>query len=228
MLNSIRQPSEEWQESSCWEDVVKINGNYTLGVGYCYTLQLKEFFKKQNIDYHFFQTKWGTCGTTFLFSALRPNNIIMPISWANSITIARSTEPFFTIWAEILKNILSINVKTMIIDFPAAWHKSNLFYDFGCDMKKTQQEIDYKRKIYYNNIINPYISKTNNVLYLDLYNHIPYDSPLIYENIQQDMTKTPSPWHTTQKFIDHIGLFFLDFIKNDAYNTNELIEELNS
>jgi hypothetical protein len=61
-----RQPSQEWLSSSDWDSLVSLDGGYTLGVGYCFVSQLKRFFKEKSVDYHFFETKWGRCGTTFL------------------------------------------------------------------------------------------------------------------------------------------------------------------
>jgi hypothetical protein len=204
-----RIPSDEWKKSSDWDDIVGWNGGYILGVGYCYTEQFVNFFKPRNIKYHFFQTKWGRCGTTFLFSALRPDSIIVPVSWANASTICKSTEVLFRIWDEMLKNLSSINVPMLIIDFPAAWHKSTLCKEHG--IAKTEEIIRQKRKFYYDSVIVSHLN--NKTHYIDLYDYVPMDSDFISENNQlADNEYIDSPWHINQKFIDIIGENFLNLL----------------
>lgn len=203
-----RTPSDEWKESSNWDDIVGWDGGYVLGVGYCYTKQFQSFFHQQNKKYHFFQTKWGRCGTTFLFSALRPDCIIVPVAWANAATICGSTKILFRIWDEILKNLSSINVPMLIIDFPAAWNKSTLYEKYGfSDMEKI---VKHNRKSYYNSVVAPYLN--NKTHYVDLYNYVPMNSKLIVENNKlQDNEYIDSPWHMEQSLIDLMGKYFLDY-----------------
>lgn len=204
-----RSPSDEWKESSDWDEIVGWNGGYILGVGYCYAKQFNEFFNKQNKKYHFFQTKWGRCGTTFLFSALRPDSIIVPVAWANSSITCKSTEILFRIWNEILQNLSSINVPMLILDFPAAWHKSTLCKEYG--LAKTEEIVKQKRKFYYDNVIS---SKLNNkTYYVDLYDYIPMNSKLISENNQLAKNEyVDSPWHVDQYLIDIAGKNFLNLL----------------
>ena len=219
-----RIPSDEWKESSNWDDIVGWNGGYTLGVGYCYTKQFNGFFKKHQHKYHFFETKWGRCGTTFLFSALRPDSILIPVAWGNAAAVCQSTEILFRIWRDILKNLLSLEVKTMMIDFPSAWHISSLAKDMN-GIDNAQLSITERRKEYYDYVIKPYESMIN-FQYIDLYDLIPYNSSFIYENIQEPKVITaPSPWHIKQELIDIIGGNFLQFINND-YSEDKLKEDI--
>ena len=219
-----RVPSDEWKASSDWDDVVGWNGGYILGVGYCYTEQFANFFHQENKKYHSFQTKWGRCGTTFLFSALRPDNIIIPVAWGNAAITCQSTDVLFRIWADILKNLLSLKVKTLMVDFPAAWHVSDLSHDMG-GLENMQIKIDERRQEYYNHVIKPYQSM-NNFEYIDLYDYIPYDSRFIHENIQEPKVVTaPSPWHMTQDLIDIVGKYFLDFV-DSKNNIDQLVNSL--
>jgi len=207
-----RAPSDEWKESSNWDDIVGWEGGYVLGVGYCYTKQFANFFNKHNKKYHFFQTKWGRCGTTFLFSALRPDSIIIPVAWGNSAATCESTKVLFRIWDEILKNLLSLEVKTMMVDFPSAWHISSLAKDMN-GIDKAKLRIEERRKEYYKYVIEPY-KCISNFKYIDLYDHISYDSSFIYENTQEPKVTSASPWHIKQCLIDIIGQYFLDDNQN--------------
>jgi hypothetical protein len=232
-----REPSDEWKESSDWDDIVGWQGGYILGVGYCYTTQFQSFFKQNNKNYHFFQTKWGRCGTTFLFSALRPDSIIIPVAWGNASAVCQSTDILFRIWNNILQDLLRLKVKTMMIDFPAAWQRSDLSKNMG-GIEKARIKIEERRKQYYDFVINPY-KLVNNFEYIDLYDYVPYNSPLIYENTETSKIIThPSPWHISysralQKsgyeqqpsLIDIIGKYFLDFINNN-YDKNKLISTI--
>jgi len=210
-----RIPSDEWKESSNWDDIVGWNGGYVLGVGYCYTKQFANFFNKQNKKYHFFQTKWGRCGTTFLFSALRPDSIIVPVAWANASTICKSTEVLFRIWDEMLKNLSSIDVPMLIIDFPAAWHKSTLCKQHG--LAETENIVSQKRKFYYDCVINIYLK--NKTHYVDLHDYIPMNSNFISENNQlADNEYIDSPWHINQKLINIIGENFLNLLVHNDQN----------
>ena len=216
-----RIPSDEWKESSNWDEIVGWDGGYILGVGYCYTKQFAHFFYRQDKRYHFFQTKWGRCGTTFLFSALRPDSIIVPVAWANAATICGSTKILFRIWDEILKNLSSINVPMLIIDFPAAWNKSTLYEKYGLsDMEKI---VKHNREYYYHNVINPYLK--NKTYYIDLYDYMPTNSKFISENNKlADNEYIDSPWHMEQSLIDIIGENFLNLLVHN--NQNIFISEI--
>jgi hypothetical protein len=212
---SERIPSDEWKESSDWDDIVGWNGGYILGVGYCYAKQFTYFFNKHNKNYHFFQTKWGRCGTTFLFSALRPDSIIVPVAWANASTICKSTEILFRIWNEILKNLSSINAPMLIIDFPAAWHKSILCKDNG--LAETEEIVRQKRKFYYDNVIVSHLN--NKIHYIDLYDYVPMNSNFIHENEQlADNEYIDSPWHIRQSLINNLGKNFLSLLVHNDQN----------
>lgn len=215
MIINNKEPTPEWKESSNWDDIVGWDGGYILGVGYCYTQQFKTFFDKQNKYYHYFQTKSGRCGTTFLFSALRPDSIIVPVAWANASTICKSTEVLFRIWNEILKNLSSINVPMLITDFPAAWHKSTLCKQSG--LTETENIVIQKRKIYYDSVINNHLN--NKTYYIDLYDYIPMNSKLISENNQLANNEyINSPWHVDQPLINIIGENFLNLLVHNDKN----------
>ena len=208
-----RIPSDEWKESSNWDEVVGWDRGYILGVGYCYTKQFTDFFNKHNKKYHFFQTKWGRCGTTFLFSALRPDSIIIPVAWGNAAAVCQSTGILFRIWHDILENLLSLKVKTMMIDFPSAWHISSLAKCMN-GIDNAQLRITERRKEYYNYVIKPHESMIN-FQYIDLYDYIPYSSSFIYENTQDlNNSSFTSPWHIKQDLIDIVGRYFLDDNRN--------------
>lgn len=221
-----REPSDEWKKSSDWDSIVGWDGGYILGVGYCYTEQFAPFFLKQNKQYHYFQTKWGRCGTTFLFSALKPDSLIIPVAWGNAATICGSANILFRIWKELLNNLLQLNVPTMIIDFPAAWNKSRLFQNLGS--KEGTRIIQHKRVNYYNEIIIPILKIHNrtNISYLDLYHHIPYHSKLITENINLLPNEhIDSPWHINPLLIELISKHFIK-LTNHKYNQMAMITEI--
>jgi predicted DNA-binding protein YlxM (UPF0122 family) len=219
-----REPEDEWKESSDWNDIVGWDGGYILGVGYCYVKQFDQFFKKKKKYYHFFQTKWGRCDTTLLFSALRPDSIIVPVAWGNATTLCKSTDTLFRIWNSILNNLISLNVKTMVIDFPAAWHISNLAIE-NKGINNVQNMIDEKRQLYKDMVINQYLS-SKNIEYIDLYYNIDYSSKYISENHEQQKTGSfESPWHMTQELIDIVGENFLKFANNN-YDKNIFLSEI--
>jgi hypothetical protein len=101
----------------------------------------------------------------------------------------------------------------MMIDFPSAWHLSSLAKDMN-GIDNAQLRITERRKEYYNYVVKPYKSTTN-FQYIDLYDHITYNSSFIYENTQDlKDTSSPSPWHIKQDLINIIGRYFLDDDQN--------------
>lgn len=218
--------TNEFLTSSDWDDIVGWPGNFTLGVGYCYVGQLKDYFKTKNINYHFFDVKWGRCGTTYLFSALRPDNIIVLTAWKNSGIICNKTDTLFRIWGSILINLAQINVPMMIFDTPAAWQRSNLVIDSGSDY--AYNRIKNRSDLYHKEVIEPCLNIHSQISYYDLSTIIPQNSILLHENFI-DIQKTPSPWHLTSLTINTIGKYFIDTINHiQTHNTQVLINELNN
>jgi len=222
MENKERKPSDEWQHSSNWDEIVCLNGGFILGVGYCYCKQFKPFFDSNRKNYHFFETKWGRCGTTFLFSALRPDFIIVPSAWANAAVVCGKTDTLFRIWKDIIINLASIKVPLMIVEMPAAWHLSNIEKELG--REKFEIEKSERRSSYFNNVVNPCIETNPTVEYIDLQDFLSYESRLIYENKDGAERKT-SPWHSDQELINCVGKHFLLFTQK-KYDKQKFIEEI--
>jgi hypothetical protein len=197
-----KEISQELIESSDYDQLISLSRGYTLGLGYCYVKQLSDMklFEKQGLSYFFFQTKWGRCGTTFLFSALRPDNIIFLSAWANSAGTCEATETLFRLWRDILKNICSMNVPILMIEMPAAFQV--------CE--KDQQPISLlrvqeRRELYREQVLDC----LQNTTYIDLYNHVPFNWNMIKENSETGPFR--SPWHVKNSLINYIFEHFLDF-----------------
>jgi hypothetical protein len=213
-----REPSHEWLSSSDWDSIVSWDGGYVLGVGYCYISQLASFFKTKELRYNFFETKWGRCGTTFLFSALRPDSIIVLSAWGNAASICGTSVTLFRIWRSIMLDLTRIGVPIMMVEMPAAWHLSNLAVKVGGDL---EERVASMRKSYFEEVINP-VAKS--IEYVDLMGHVSMDSRIIRENCD-GTTRDESPWHIRQEVIDCIGENFIDFIGN-KYDKNKMIKEI--
>ena len=103
----------------------------------------------------------------------------------------------------------------LILDFPAAWHKSTLCKQNG--LAKTENIVSQKRKFYYDNIIKSHLK--NKTYYVDLYDYVPMNSNFIHENEQlADNEYIDSPWHINQKLIDIIGENFLNLLVHNDQN----------
>lgn len=212
--------TNEFLNSSDWDDVVGWHGNFTLGVGYCYVTELVDVFKQNHRNYHYFDVKWGRCGTTYLFSALRPQDIIVLTAWSNSAVLCEKTETLYRIWGEILNNLSSLNVSMKIFDVPAAWHKCLLFDEIG--ESKARTRISDRKKSYFSEVIEPCL-KNNNVNYYDLSNMLSEDSLCLLENFNNS-GKISSPWHLTKKTLDTIAQYFIDSTNNKGVDLVELLK----
>jgi hypothetical protein len=222
MENKERKPSDEWCHSSNWDEIVGLNGGFVLGVGYCYCQQFKPFFANNKKNYYFFETKWGRCGTTFLFSALRPDYIIVPSAWANAAVVCGKTELLFRIWKDIIFNLASIKVPLMIVDMPAAWHLSNLEKELG--REKFEITKSERRSSYFNDVVKPCLEAKPTIEYIDLQDVLPYESKLIWEN-KDGTERANSPWHSAQELVNCVGKHFLLFTQKQ-YNKQKFIEEV--
>jgi len=223
MENKDRVPTHEWFSSSNWEEAVSLDRGFILGVGYCYLKQLKSVFLGHQKPYYFFQTKWGRCGTTFLFSALRPDAIIVPSAWANACMVGRNKpDVLFRIWKEILLNLASMNVPLMMVDMPAAWHISNIEADLG--REEFELFKSERRALYFNAVVKPCLETNPNIEYVDLQDFLPYDSKLIKEN-SEEINRVQSPWHLTQKLMNCVGDHFLLFTQ-EKYEKQTFLEEV--
>lgn len=222
-------PSNEWQNSSDYDEAIHLNGGYTLALGYCYLSRLEYLFQQNNRRLFQFRTKWGWCGVNFLFSALRPDNILIINSWANSAMIAKSHNTLFYVWSAILKNILEIkgphnsSVPTMIIDMPIALHRQ---YDKENNTRLDSVQALDKRNMYKNKIIDPLLKEsTNNIQYIDLLDHFSPTWDMIIENYKDEHNR--SPWHISDQVIDTIFHSFIEFSKNsNNYSKTDLIRNL--
>lgn len=218
LMEDDRKPSHEWLSSSNWDSVVGWNGGYVLGVGYCYVSQMASFLKTKSIKFHFFETKWGRCGTTFLFSALRPDSIIVLSAWGNAAAICGKTETLFRIWKSIMLDLSRIGVPMMMVEMPAAWHLSNLAVQEGSAL---EDRIKSMRRLYFDEVIAPV---ADSVEYLDLMDYVAMDSKIIREN-SDGTVRNESPWHIRQEVIDCIGDNFFDFV-GGRYDRNNMIGEI--
>lgn len=209
--------TQEYLESSDYNEVIHYNGGYTLGIGYCYVKQLNDMklFQSKNLKYYFFQTKWGWCGTNFLFSALKPDNVLILSAWGNSAATCGKTDKLFRIWKSILDNVLCLNVPTMMIEMPAAFHRCiKNEKPISLDLVENRRK-EYKEQIIENNM--------NKMLYIDLYDYVPFDWNMISENAENKICE--SPWHVKNELIKYIFEGFLDF-KEEKFNKEKFIEEL--
>jgi hypothetical protein len=212
----MNQPTQEYLESSNYDEVIHLQGGYTLGIGYCYVKQLNDMklFQKNNLNYRFFQTKWGYCGQNFLFSALCPDNILILSSWANASATCGRTEKLFRIWKDILDNIVLMNVPTMMIEMPAAFHrcvKNGQLIDINLVKSRRQQYKDFVLK------------DKKHILCTDLYDYVPFDWDMISENAENKTCE--SPWHVKNDLIKYIFEGFLDF-KEEKFNKEKFIGNL--
>lgn len=210
----MNEPTKEYFESSNYDETIHLRGGYTLGLGYCYVKQLNDMglFQKNNLQYRFFQTKWGYCGQTFLFSALRPDNILILSSWANSAATCGNTANLFRIWKDILDNIASINVPTMMIEMPAAFHRC-VKNDHLIDLN-----IVHNRRKEYKNYV---LKDLKHILFIDIYDYVESDWSMIKENKMDE--KNRSPWHINNEFIEYIFNYFLEFSKG-KFNKDNFIK----
>jgi hypothetical protein len=212
----MNQPTQEYLESSNYEETIGLQGNYTLGLGYCYVKQLNDMrlFQKNNINYRFFQTKWGYCGQNFLFSALRPDNVLILSAWANSAATCERTEKLFRIWKDILDNIITMNVPTMMIEMPAAFHRCSK------DDHLIDLNLVYNRRKKYKDYV---LKDLKHILCIDIYDYVSFEWEMIQENIEDKISQ--SPWHINNKGIEYIFNHFLEFQKN-KFNKESFISGL--
>ena len=215
--------TNEFLASSDWDEIVGWEGNYTLGVGYCYMPKLVPTFKQNNINYHFFDVKWGRCGTTYLFSALRPSNIIVLTAWQNSGVSCGNTKVLFRIWKEILFNLSLIDVKMTIFDVPAAWHRSNLIHELG--EQEFYNRLKERKELYKEQVIKPCLNEKVN--HIDLSEMIDQNSILIDENFN-NTEKTNSPWHFSDSTLSAVAQYFIDSVifKKPNIELQEIIKTL--
>jgi hypothetical protein len=204
--------TQEYIESSDYDKIIHYQKGYTLGIGYCYVKQMNDMnlFQDQNLKYYFFQTKWGYCGNNFLFSALKPDNIIILSAWANSAATCGRTEKLFYIWYHILNNILSMDIPIMMIDMPAAFHKC-----IKDDKPISLSQVADRRMQYREKILKDFYYRNN---YIDIYDYVPSDWPLIHEN--HDDKTYESPWHVKNNLIKYIFQHFLNFTHNTFDKTD--------
>jgi hypothetical protein len=227
-MKEPKEPTNEWRSSSDYDEAIHLNGGYTLALGYCYLNRLEYLFKQNNIKIFQFRTKWGWCGVNFLFSALRPDNILIINSWANSAMVAKSHTTLFYVWSAILKNILEVrgpdnkHIPTMIIDMPAAIHRHLNLEDSTIDKTKfLQNRAKYKHKV-----IDPIIyDNPSHVRYVDLLDYFPVEWEMIIENQKNEYNR--SPWHISDQVLDTIFSHFLEFSNNSShYSHISLIKDL--
>jgi hypothetical protein len=229
-MKESREPTNEWRSSSNYDEAIHLNGGYTLALGYCYLHRLEYLFQQNNKRLFQFRTKWGWCGVNFLFSALRPDNILIINSWANSAMVAKSHTTLFYVWSAILKNILEVkgpnnnHIPIMIIDMPAAIHRHLNLEDSKIDKTKfLENREEYKHKV-----INPIICDSpshSHVRYIDLLDYFPTEWEMIIENQKNEYNR--SPWHISDQVLDTIFSHFLQFIKNiENYSHTNLIKDL--
>lgn len=217
--------TNEFLTSADWDEIVGLEGNFTLGVGYCYLLEIKEIFKKNHKNYHFFDVKWGRCGTTYLFSALRPSNIIVLTAWSNSAVLCEKTSILFKIWREILLNLSSLNVNMMIFDTPAAWHRSEMYHNIGATSMRSR--IKERKKIYFDEVVQPSLIN-NKTQYIDLNTIISEESLCITENAN-NIKSISSPWHLSKNTLEAIAQYFIDTNNNSTtQNLSDTIKSLES
>ena len=227
-MKEPKEPTNEWRLSSDYDEEIHLNGGYTLALGYCYLNRLEYLFKQNNRRLFQFRTKWGWCGVNFLFSAMRPDNILIINSWANSAMVAKSHTTLFYVWSAILRNILEVRgpdnkpIPTMIIDMPAAIHRHLNLEDSTIDKTKFLQNREkYKAKI-----IDPIISDNpSHIRYIDLLDYFSAEWEMIIENQKNEHNR--SPWHISDQVLDTIFSHFLQFTNNaEHYSHMNLIKDL--
>jgi len=207
--------TNEFLSSSDFDDIVSLNKCYTLGVGYCYVKQVVDLFKANNKLYRFFDVKWGRCGTTYLFSALNPADVLVITAWQNSAITCNHTDTLFRVWRAILSNLASIDVPMTVFEMPAAWHRSCHFDMLGTTALK--QHIQSRTSAYRTQVVEP--SLGSQVQYIDLATLVSEDSPVLLENVN-DQRGVSSPWHAADSFVQLLGQFHIDKL-NQGVNTND-------
>lgn len=212
----MKEISQEFLESSDFDKLISLSGGYTLGLGYCYVKQLSDMklFEKNGLKYFFFETKWGRCRTTFLFSALRPDSILFLSAWGNSAGTCEATETLFRLWKDILKNIGSMNIPIFMVEMPAAFH---LCEKDGQPI--SLQHVKERRELYKEQVL----EGLQNTTYIDLYDHVPLDWNMIVENSKTEFSR--SPWHMRNELIEYIFNNYIDF-KNGLFAKGNFINGL--
>lgn len=216
--------TREQQRSDDFDKLISRKGGYTLGVGYCYMEQVKPAFERNKQRYFQFQIKWGRCGTTYLFSALRPDNVFMLTAWANASVVCKSTDTLFCLWSDILTNLQTLSVPIFIYEAPAAWKRSNVWHDLGEEAFQTHYA--ERKQSYYCSVIEPVLQQKN-VEYFDLNRWVSPDSSLICENTKiPEVIKIDSPWHLRNTLTDALAQHFIDTIRGHAPCLETLVEGL--
>ena len=229
MGENQRVPTNEWLTSSDYDNIVHLNGGYSLGLGYCYLGQAKPFFDSHGIRFEHFRVNWGWCGTNFLFSALRPDNILVLTSWANSSMTCGSTELLFHIWRAILRDLLATRnvagkrAPLMVVDMPGAismcFNKKNepLYIEFARNRRATYREQVAKAALGEN--------FSGDLEYVDLMDHFGGDWMMIVENAKAE--RSTSPWHMDASVIGVVVDHFLKF-SSGSYERSNMLNDLSS
>jgi hypothetical protein len=227
MSENQRVPTNEWFTSSNYDNIVHLNGGYSLGLGYCYLEQAKFFFDSRRVNFEHFRVNWGWCGTNFLFSALRPDNIIVLTSWANSSMTCGRTTVLFHIWRAILRDLIATRNKDgeraplMVVDMPCATSM--------CFNKKNEPlDIEFaknRRAMYKEQVIKDSLGDNffGDLEYVDLMDHFGGDWIMIVENAKAE--RSTSPWHMDSSVIGVVVDHFLKF-SSGSYNRPRMLSDL--
>lgn len=209
-------PTEEYLNSSDYDKLLFQPQNYTLGIGYCYVKQLYDLglFQAAGIPYYFFQTKYGWCGTNFLFSALKPKDILILSAWGNSAATTPTTEVPFRIWKSILDNLILLDVPILMIDMPAAFHLCTTGGKLISQDFVKQRRLEYKKKV---------LSDLKKVEYVDLFDFVPNSWGMILENEHQNPAEFP--WHLRNELLAYIFPYVLDF-KQSKFDKDRFVSGL--
>ena len=227
MGENQRVPTNEWLTSSDYDNIVHLNGGYSLGLGYCYLEQAKPFFDSRGVRFEHFRVNWGWCGTNFLFSALRPNNILVLTSWANSSMTCGSTNTLFHIWRAILKDLFATRngagerAPLMVIDMPGAIsmcvNKKNEPLDIGF--------AENRRAMYKEQVVKASLGDvfSGRLEYVDLMDHFGESWMMIVENAKG--VRSESPWHVDASAVGVVVDHFLNF-SSGSYDRLKMLDEL--
>jgi hypothetical protein len=228
MNENQRFPTNEWLTSSDYDKIVHLNGGYSLGLGYCYLEQAKPFFDSYGVRFEHFRVNWGWCGTNFLFSALRPDNILVLTSWANSSMTCGSTTTLFHVWGAILRDLFATRngsgerAPLMVVDMPGATSM--------CFKKNEPLDIEFaksRRAMYKDQVVNTSLGEnfSGNLEYVDLMDHFGGDWMMIVENAKS--VRCESPWHVDTSVIGVVTDHFLKF-SSGSYDRSKMLTDLAS